>query len=150
MTENRDRYTGKKAADKYPFTSKIICGICGKHYKRKIRKGRVSCNCSTYLKYGKDSCNAKQIPESILHSLTTDVLGITEFDEMFFEQQIKEIRVPQAKLLIFVFYDGRTIRKEWNYKSRSESWSEEDRQRAREKQLKYLERRDAQCMQQEQ
>ena len=102
------------------------------------------------MKYGKDSCNAKQILESILYSLSTEVLGLTEFNIVLFEQNIKEIQVPEANLLVFIFYDGRIIKKEWQNKSRSESWSKDKRQKAREKQVEYYERRRVPCVQQEQ
>lgn len=135
MTKNRELNAVKKQAGHYLFTSKIICGKCGKNYKQKTKKERVLWNCSTYLKYGKDSCSAKQIPENILKSLTAEVLGIEEFSESLFEQNIKEIQVPEDNLLVFIFYDGRDVQKEWRNKSRSESWSDEKRQLMRDSNL---------------
>jgi DNA invertase Pin-like site-specific DNA recombinase len=132
MKKNRERYSGGTSIRKYPFTGKIVCGICGKHYAHKNKQGRISWNCLTYLKYGKDNCPSKQIPEEILISLSTQVLEIKKFDEATFEDKIKEIQVPESNVLIFVFKDGNVVKKEWNYKSRSESWSEEARQKARE------------------
>lgn len=149
MVRNREENAGKKEACNYPFTSKIVCGICGKNYKRKARQRQVSWSCSTYLKYGKDQCPSKQIPQSILLTLTTEVLGISQFDEISFQKQIKEIQVPEDKLLIFVFHDGRTVKKEWHRKSRSESWSEEARLQARERQLNRFERRNLLCQQEQ-
>lgn len=133
MKKNRDRYSrGTSIRRKYPFTGKIVCGICGKHYGHKNKQGRISWNCITYLKYGKDNCPSKQIPEEILISLSTQVLEIKKFDEAKFEEEIKEIQVPEPNGLIFVFKDGNVVKKEWNYKSRRGSWSEEARQKARE------------------
>ncbi len=40
--------------------------------------------------------------------------------------------MPEPNVLVFVFKDGDVGEKEWNYKSRRESWSEESRQKARE------------------
>ena len=150
MAKNRELSAREKAPRRYPFTSIIVCGKCGKKYKRKVTKGRVYWNCSTYLEYGRDSCHTKQIPESILLSLAAEVLGLAEFDEVTFEQQIQEIQAPDNNLLVFVLHDGCIIQKQWQNKSRRESWSEEARQQARERQLKYLERRKASCVQQEQ
>jgi site-specific DNA recombinase len=147
MAKNRDVSTKGKSVKHYPFTSKIVCGKCGKNYKRKVTRGRVFWNCSTYLEYGRDSCHSKQIPEVILFSLAAEVLELKEFDEAIFKQQIHEIQAPEHNLLIFVFHDGRTIQKQWQHKSRSESWSEEARRQARERQLKCLERRKAPCVQ---
>ena len=138
ISENIEKYSGKKEREKYPFTSKIICGICGKNYRHKDRQGRVSWSCSTYLRYGKDSCTSKQIPENILISLATEVLGIKEFDEVTFEEKIKEIQVPEPNLLVFVLQDGDTVKKGWSDRSRRESWNEEARQKARERSLKKI------------
>lgn len=138
MNKNREWYSGKKENGNYHFTGKIICGICGKNYRHKTTRGRSSWGCFTYLKYGKDSCTSKQIPEDILISLTTEVLELTEFDESYFKQKVKEIQVPEPNILVFVFYDGKTLKKEWKYKSRSESWSEEARQKARKKSIEKL------------
>jgi len=60
---------------KYPFTGKIECGICGKHYRRKINNSgtkyeRVIWVCSTYNTLGKSHCASRQIPESTLQCLT--------------------------------------------------------------------------------
>ena len=147
MAKNRELSARKKDPRQYPFTSKIVCGKCGKKYKRKVTKGRVYWNCSTYLEFGRDSCHARQIPEAILFSLATEVLGLKEFDEAAFEEQIKEIQAPDYNLLVFVLHDGCTIQKQWQHKSRRESWSEEARQQARERQLQYLERRNLPCVQ---
>lgn len=136
LRRNRERYLGKKKSGKYPFTSKIVCGLCGKNYGHKNNQGRAAWNCSTYLKYGKDRCSSRQIPEDILYKVTTEALGISKFDEAYFEDKIKEIQVSEPHNLIFIFYDGTAVRKQWNYKSRSESWSREARQKARERSVK--------------
>ncbi len=142
MIVNTTRNTPKNEMKKYVFTSKIICCNCGKSYKRKTRGVNVLWNCSTYLKYGKDSCSAKQIPESILCSVISEVLDINEFDENIFIQKIKEIQIPVANQLVFVFYDGKVVQKEWRNKSRSESWSAEKCQLMRDTNL---ERRKQKC-----
>jgi len=141
MAQNRILNARKKDARQYPFTSKIACGKCGKKYKRKVSRGRMYWNCSTYLELGKEKCHSKQIPEDILLSLATEVLGLKDFDETAFTEQIKEIQVAGPNFVFFVFHDGCTILKQWQNKSRRESWSEEARQLARERQQRILERR---------
>ena len=141
LAERIQRNAGKKEAGHYPFTGKIICGKCGKKYKRKTDHGRISWNCSTYLERGRVACHTKQIPEAILVSFAAEALGITRFDEVAFDRQIKEIYAPGSNLMVFVFYDGRTVQKEWQNKPRSESWNGEARRLARERQLKHMERR---------
>ena len=149
MRKNRERHPGKTENKKYPFTSKILCGICGKNYTRRNKEGRILWICSTYLGFGKDSCPSKQIPEKILISLATQVLELKKFDEVIFEQSIKQIQVPAPNILVFVLQDGSTIKKEWRYKTHSERWSEEARQKARERNIKRLEGRNALCRQEQ-
>lgn len=108
---NSERYSGKKGTYKYPFSGKIICGICGKKYRHKSRRGKDFWNCATYEKYGKSSCPSRKIPEDILYKITTKVLGIPNFDEACFLERIKEIQVHQNNCLIFAFNDGSIVKK---------------------------------------
>lgn len=118
--------------NRYPFRSIIHCGVCGKKYNRKNRKGKVIWYCSTFLQEGKLACPSRQIPESVLYSLSSEVLGLDEFDAEAFGKEITEILVPEASKLIFVFRDGRTAEKAWQHKSRRDSWTDEMREAARE------------------
>ncbi|WP_088227362.1 recombinase family protein [Desulfosporosinus sp. FKB] len=131
----------KKAAAKhpttqrYPFSGVIRCPHCGKNYKRKINHGRVSWNCSTFLKEGKAACHAKQIPDEILFSITAEVLGLSEFDETIFKKVIREIIVPEFNTLVFVFQDGQQIKRVWQDRPRTERWTEDSKQQARDREL---------------
>lgn len=141
LNKKREKYSSKGETTNHIFQRKITCSICDKKYKRKRKKDKFIWQCSTYLKYGKDACPAKQIPEEILITACEEVLGIKEFNKEDFEKKIKEIQVIEQGMINFILNDGRTVKKEWRYKSRSESWSDEARQRAREKSLKRLEGR---------
>ncbi|MBN2455169.1 MAG: recombinase family protein [Sedimentisphaerales bacterium] len=123
--------TKSSTCSRYPFSSLLQCEICGKKYKRKDRKGKVAWYCSTFLQKGKTACPSKQVPESVLYSLSTEVLGLEEFSAEVFRKEISEIFVPEPGKLIFVFHNGRTVEKLWQHKSRSESWTEEMRETAR-------------------
>jgi len=123
--------TKRNTLSRYPFSSIISCEVCGKKYKRKDRKGKVAWYCSTYLQEGKAACPSKQVPESVLYSLSMEVLGLEKFNADSFEKEIAEILVPEPGKLIFVFRDGHTIEKLWQHKSRSESWTDEMREAAR-------------------
>jgi site-specific DNA recombinase len=140
MCERREHCAGKKEDGRYPFTGKIICGKCGKKYKRKVTHGRIYWNCSTCLQFGTSVCHTKQIPEGILLSITAEVLALNDFDETVFTRMIKEIQAPEINRLVFVFHDGRIVQKEWQNKSRTESWSVEAKQQARERRIEYIER----------
>lgn len=122
ITDNRNRY---------PFSGMIVCGHCGKKYKRKALGGSVVWKCSTYLNKGKDVCPARQIPDSVLYEMSAEVLNQTNFDEKRFKDEISEILVHTDQRLVFFFRDGRKIEKFWHKKSRSESWTTQMREAAR-------------------
>lgn len=110
----------------YPFTSKIICGQCGKHYRRKITNAGSKYEkpvwiCTTFNRLGKVACPSQQIPEDIL----TDLV----------DKEFTEIQVLCPGVVVIVLPDGSTIEKQWENPSRSESWTEEMKQAARQKRL---------------
>ena len=124
----------------YPFSGKIYCEQCGKRYIRKKAAKIWNWQCATFLHEGKKCCPAKQVPEETLKAVAAEVLGLDVFDEVVFQKRISEIRIPGANRLVFVFSDGRIVKREWKDRSRSESWTPEMKQRAREQALLKYER----------
>ena len=131
----REKHCKITIPQKYAFTGKIECGLCGKNYRRKVTTTRVVWICSTYDRNGKKECASKQIPEETLCSVTASVIGSAEFDAELFEAQIEKIIVPGANLIQFVFKDGHTVEKEWQDRSRSQSWTPEMKEQARRRNL---------------
>ena len=117
----------------YVFGGMIVCGNCGKKYRRKKCRDKFYWQCFTFMQDGKSACPAKQIPENTLINIATEILGLAEFDETMFKNKIAEIRVPSDNHLAFVFSDGTVINREWKDKSRSNSWTEDMKQDARER-----------------
>ena len=114
----------KKSKVVYPFTGKIICEQCGKHYRRKITAAGTKYEkpvwiCTTFNSYGKKACPSQQIPEDMLLQLVP--------------KDFKEIRVPCHNKIIVVFEDGTSLEKTWQHKPRSESWTAEMRKQAAER-----------------
>ena len=105
----------------YPFSGVILCENCGKHYKRKKGAGKFYWQCSTFLQEGKAVCPAKQIPEDILLTVAT--------------MKFTQIRVPKANMLVITLPDGTEIERKWQDRSRRASWTDEMRQKARERAL---------------
>jgi DNA invertase Pin-like site-specific DNA recombinase len=116
----------------YPFSGMIVCGNCGKVYRRKICHGKVAWNCATYMQLGKSHCHSKQIPEEILIETTASVLGLEEFDAAAFKERIRKIRVPSFNHLIYEFMDGTLVERVWQDRTRRESWNEDMRRQAAE------------------
>ncbi len=128
----------KEPSASYPFTGMITCEACGKAYIRKTRKGIVHWQCSTYLREGSGACPAKQIPDAVLKSLAAELLGLNGFREDEYHQRVSAISVPAQNKIRFVFTDGHETVTEWTDRSRSEVWTDEMRQQARERRIKQL------------
>lgn len=122
IQKRKEKYkAGRITTNKYFFTSIIRCCKCGKCYQRKINNAGTKYQkevwiCATYNSFGKEKCSSKQIPENILILIATEVLELKQFDEGIFKNKIKEIQVLKEKLVMFVFYDGTKVKKEWSYK----------------------------------
>jgi hypothetical protein len=132
----KEKYCGNRPPKRYPFSSIIKCGLCGENFKRVTRNGKVCWNCRTFQEKGKAEYPSKQIPEGILESVTAEVLGLDSFDGEIFKERIERIEVSEANRLNFVFKDGHSEERTWKDRSRSESWTPEMREAARQRALK--------------
>lgn len=116
---------GKNYTARYPFSGMIVCGNCGKHYRRKVTASGPVWICSTFNQQGKVACASKQIPEPALLALTAD-MDLSD---------LTEICVEDGNRLVFRFKDGSESVKRWQDRSRAESWTPEMREAARQKAL---------------
>lgn len=119
-------------APKFPFTGMIVCGKCGKGYRHKVSKYGNYWSCNTFEDLGKEFCSSKKIPEKVLYKLINELLGTEEFDEALFKKTIKQIKVVDDRKLEFIFYDETSKVVEWDYESRSKSWTPEMKKKASE------------------
>lgn len=117
----------------YPFTGRLVCACCGKHYRRKITKARPVWICPTFNTMGKMACPSKQIPEETLYHVAADALGLDTYSEDAFLSRITDVVVENDNVLIFHFKDGTESVKRWQDRSRSESWTEDMKEAARQK-----------------
>ena len=117
---------------KYPFTALIVCGNCGKNYRRKVTRTGPVWICSTFNVYGKAACPSKQIPEGTLEKAAAEVLGLDAFDAKALHDKITAIQAVGNNTLVFCFKDGTQIVKRWADRSRTESWTPEMKAAARE------------------
>lgn len=65
--------------------------------------------------------------------MAAEVLGMDVFSEDAFLGKITEIAVEKDNVLIFRFKDGTESVKRWQDRSRSESWTEDMKEAARQK-----------------
>ena len=135
LQEASDYFTPTTPQSDSPFSKKMVCGYCGAYVKRAKNNARTVWNCHRYLEDGKAGCEgAKQIRNDMLEELCCEVFGWESLDEEFIRKNIVKIKVFAHKLL-FEMVDGTSIEKEWQYKSRSASWTPEMRERARQRAL---------------
>ena len=119
---------GKDYRGRYPFSGLIVCGCCGKRYRRKITATGPVWICSTFNSQGKAACPSRQIPEQVLMDLTADMdIG-----------ELTEIRAEAGNILLFRFKDGRETVKHWQLRSRADSWTPEMRDAARQREDEVL------------
>ena len=116
------------------FTGRIQCGRCGKNYQRSNRKGRKDPNanypiwiCGTRRKTGNAQCQNKDIPEPMLKDACAAVLGLSEFDEAVFSEQVERIVIPAPNEMDFYFKDGRIVPRHWESTMRKDCWTDERR-----------------------
>ena len=126
----------------YPFTGKIVCAVCGKHYRRKVVKSGVVWICETFDHVGKFACASKQIPEETLKVISAKAMEMDEFAEAVFRERVESILVCNGNNLVFRFCDGTETTQHWQDRSRSQSWTNEMKEAARQR---ALERRGAKC-----
>lgn len=110
----------------YPFSGKITCAGCGKHYRRKVKENGPVWICTTYNTYGKAACPSKAIPESILEAIVDEVGGIGK---------ITALQACEGNTLVLTLTSGEQIVKRWQGRSRRQSWTPEMKEKARQKDL---------------
>ena len=131
VQEEMERRTKKyghapKSPKRYPFTGLLVCGNCGKSYRRKVTATQPVWICATYNTQGKKYCDSKQIPESTLAEVTATVASI---------EDIEKIVVYNGNRLEYHLVGGAVIEKTWADRSRSESWTNEMRETVRRRKL---------------
>jgi len=136
ITEELDANGGHRTNNqRYLFSGRIICSNCGKHYKRITKRGEHFWQCSTTVQFGAKACSSKRIPERTLWDVSNHTLGNSSLDEATFTAQIDHIQAADGNRLIYICRDGYTIHADWRDRSRSESWTVDMKQAAREKSL---------------
>ena len=123
----KKHYTPNATKKQYPFTGKLVCAGCGKHYRRKVTSTGPTWICPTYNTQGKAACPSKRIPESTLILMAEEVVGSIDA----FSGEITEVRVENGNRLVFLHTNGKESVKRWQNRSRAESWTAEMREVAR-------------------
>ena len=127
-----EKYAAKGSTKKtYPYSGLLICANCGKHYRRKVTATGAVWICCTFNTYGKSHCSSKQITEEKLNDITLKTIGALNT----LHDKITAIKVENNNRLIFIFKNGEETVKRWIDRSRAESWTDEMKEKARQKTL---------------
>ena len=123
---------GNKSLKLSAFSTKITCGCCGKHYRHSGKRNTAGevyyiWTCQTKSQKGASACSSKNIPEKMLQNTTAEVLGLAEFDEDAFSQQIEEVIVIGDDTLTFRLYDGHEVTTKWQSTAKTDWWTDERR-----------------------
>ena len=118
------------SASRYPLSGRIVCGGCGKHYRRKTTRTGPVWICSTFNFEGKAACPSKQIPEVTLLQVCKEVLNSAELTAELLDSRLTDIRAEKNNTLIFSFKDGTETVRQWHDRSRAEAWTAEKRKAA--------------------
>ena len=123
---------GNKSLKLTTFSTKITCGICGKHYRRSGKRNSAKelyyiWTCQTKNTKGINACNSKDIPEKVLQNVTAKVMGLDSFEDASFAEQIIEIHMVTDDTLRLRFFDGREVTTTWESTAKTDWWTPERR-----------------------
>ncbi|MBR3122401.1 recombinase family protein [Candidatus Saccharibacteria bacterium] len=123
------------------FTGILRCHCCGCRYGRKHRhydKTSYYWVCNKFSLYGKESCPAKKIRESILIEKAKQVLNLPAEQKLtkdVIHEKIERIDVMPGNKLCFYLKTGETKTLIWEVPSRSQSWTPKMREKTRQRTL---------------
>lgn len=118
----------------YPFTGKIRCSCCGGKYQHKTTRYNKVWICSTFNSKGKSFCTeSKQIDEDKLYEAINSYFEWDAFNEYEFKARVEYLVSKPNNEIEIHFYDGTIASIKWNDRSRSEAWTPEMKEKARQK-----------------
>ena len=132
---NKNQVKTKEHTRKYPFSGILICGYCKSKFRRVKTAYNIKWMCRTYSAYGTKECNSKVIPEDELIRLTKEILNVNDINFAVVQESIDHIDVFNNNTLIYYLKNNQVIKASWKDKSRSESWTSEMKNKARERTL---------------
>ena len=131
IERRRNRIKRKVNPIESPLKGKIKCGCCGKNYLRKDHAYRPHWVCATYSRKGKSGCQSKRIDERILLDILKNLHISTNFDN----NEVDKIIINPDFTLIIYKKDGSMIEAEWMTHSRKDSWTDEMKEKAKQREL---------------
>ena len=136
--KNKISYSNKA----YPFTGIIKCSCCGSTFNHKTTKYNKLWICKTFNMKGKEYCQeSKQIDESKLYEAINKYFGWDCFKENDFKTKVEYLIAKPNNEIEMHFKDGNVAIIKWEDRSRSESWTSEMKEKARQKTIEQYKKR---------
>ena len=114
------------------FTGMIRCPNCGKNFRRVHMRGVPQWVCPTYYTEGKAYCQSKRIPEETLRKTISASLHIDPWLPEAFSSLVEYMIATGPNALEAHLRDGTVSTMEWKDRPRSEGWTPELKEKARE------------------
>jgi hypothetical protein len=114
------------------FTSRIRCDSCGENYRRQRSRHKDGSFDSVWRCASGGKCQSPSIKEDALKNLCADAMGLEEFSETVFREQIVCIHITAPYQLSIRFFDGHTFETAWENKRKMPRHTEERKQHMRE------------------
>lgn len=117
LEQNRQegRFPYNHTGEKYPFTGKVICGCCGRHYTRQLwNTGKKGEKRATWVCTRKKSekyrwCDGKNFSEETLKKSCAAALDLKDFDETVFAEKVDVIQVESTGKVNLILKNGARI-----------------------------------------
>lgn len=120
---------------KHPMVGIVVCPQCGKNYRHKYKNDKELWLCSTFLTEGKSKCSSKQIPhDTLMNCIRKCIKKKVSVEKV--KDYISKIEIFNDNKIRIHLIKGGIKDMRWNYESRSLSWTDEMKEKAREKALK--------------
>lgn len=101
------------------FTGKVVCAYCGRTFRKRMNSSKHRINkgyrwvCGNKIEHTSSFCNAQNVPDKVLYSMTSEVLELDSFTDEQFNVAIDLIEVSRTNTLKFKMKDGSEIVKTW-------------------------------------
>ena len=114
------------------FTSRVRCDSCGETYRRQRSRHKDGSFDSVWRCASGGKCQSPSIKEDALKNLCADAMGLEEFSETVFREQIVCIHITAPYQLSIRFFDGHTFETAWENKRKMPRHTEARKQHMRE------------------
>lgn len=136
IRKNKAKKFAKSSSYDNEFKGYIRCGKCGKMHT--YRKGPYNNYwiCSTFRDKGKSHCDNQQVPDDKIKEGAKYLLNMNKFSITIFKDLVQQVVALPDNILRFELKDGTIKEYVWAHKLRSEGWTDEMKERARQHTLK--------------